>query len=114
MMGLLTRTRTREPPTRGRYKSGPDPNHEYFSGLNLVAVLAAVVFPYFLIMLDASIVSMSAPHITTTFNSSLGVGCYGAAYELTSSASQPLSGKLYTKFSLKVSPCSVEGVRLLK
>lgn len=87
-------------------QSGPDPNHEYLSGLKLVAVLAAVVLPYFLVMLDASIVSTAAPQITTTFNSLLDVGWYGAAYELTSSASQPLSGKIYTKFSLKVSnPC---------
>lgn len=84
-------------------QSGADPNHEYLSGLKLVAVLAAVVLPYFLVMLDASIVSTAAPQITTTFNSLLDVGWYGAAYELTSSASQPLSGKIYTKFSLKVS-----------
>lgn len=82
-------------------QSSPDPNHEYLSGLKLVAVLAAVVLPYFLVMLDASIVSTAAPQITTTFNSLLDVGWYGAAYELTSSASQPLSGKIYTKFSLK-------------
>lgn len=86
----------------------PDPEHEYLSGLKLVAVLVAVVFPYFLVMLDASIVSTAAPQITTTFNSLFDVGWYGAAYELTSSASQPLSGKIYTKFSLKVRPCSVE------
>jgi hypothetical protein len=86
-------------------QSSPDPNHEYLSGLKLVAVLAAVVLPYFLVMLDASIVSTAAPQITTTFNSLLDVGWYGAAYELTSSASQPLSGKIYTKFSLKVSSC---------
>lgn len=94
-------------------QSGPDPSHEYHSGLNLVAVLAAVVFPYFLVMLDASIVSTAAPQITTTFNSLLDVGWYGAAYELTSSAPQPPSGKIYTKFSLRVRPGSIECVRLL-
>lgn len=94
-------------------QSGPDPSHEYLSGLNLVAMLAAVVFPYFLVMYDASTVSMSAPQIITTFNSLLDVGWYGAAYELTSSASQPPSGKIYTKFSLRVRPGSIECVRLL-
>lgn len=88
--------------TQAEVQNDPDPNHEYLSGIKLVSVLVAVVLPYFLVMLDSSIISTAAPQITSTFDSLRDVGWYGAAYQLTSSASQPLSGKIYTKFNLKV------------
>jgi hypothetical protein len=80
---------------------GQENQHGYLSGMKLLAVLVAMVIPYFLVMLDAAINSTAAPQITSDFDSLLDVGWYGAAYQVTSSASQPLSGKVYTKFNLK-------------
>ena len=79
------------------------PPHKYASGLELFLVLAPMTLAYFLVMLDGSIVSTAIPQITSEFKSLLDVGWYGSAYQLASSAFQPLSGKIYTYFKTKVS-----------
>ncbi|KAJ3958261.1 hypothetical protein N0V92_005138 [Colletotrichum tropicale] len=56
---------------------------------------------YFLLFLDLAIVSTATPAITSRFNSLIDVGWYGGAYQLGSSALQPLSGKIYQHFSAK-------------
>ncbi|KAL4997556.1 putative MFS transporter [Aspergillus recurvatus] len=66
---------------------------------------AIIIIPttlvYFLLMLDGSIISVAIPAITSEFDSLLDIGWYGGAYQLASSAFQPLSGKIYTYFSTK-------------
>lgn len=84
-------------------KSVPEAKPEYLSGFKLAGVLVSVTLVYFLVMLDAAIISTAIPQITTTFNSILDIGWYGSAYQLTSAASQPLSGKIYTHFNIKAS-----------
>ncbi len=95
---------------------------EYKHGIGLAVVIAPVTLVFFLVLLDASIVSTAIPAITSDFNSLLDVGWYatktplfhnsthlvlirahryGGAYQLASSAVQPLSGKLYTYFHTK-------------
>jgi MFS family permease len=55
----------------------------------------------FLALLDTSIISTAIPSITDDFKSLPDIGWYGSAYQLSSAALQPLTGKIYTKLSLK-------------
>ncbi|KAF2673519.1 efflux pump [Microthyrium microscopicum] len=73
----------------------------YITGVKLWTVLAAVTLIAFLMLLDTSIIATAIPQITNDFHSLPDVGWYGSAYLLTSSALQPLTGKIYTRFSTK-------------
>ncbi|MCJ1386604.1 hypothetical protein MMC17_009730 [Xylographa soralifera] len=75
--------------------------HEYGSTGKAIVVLVPVIFVYFLLMLDASVMATAIPSITSEFDSLLDIGWYGSAYQLASAALQPLSGKIYTYFSTK-------------
>jgi hypothetical protein len=77
--------------------------HEYPQGFRLTLILTAVVLAYFLVYLDLAIMSTATPSITTAFDSLVDIGWYGGAYQLASAAFQPLSGKIYTYFSIKAS-----------
>ncbi|KAI1134070.1 MFS general substrate transporter [Hypoxylon sp. FL0543] len=74
---------------------------QFVTGIKLILILFPITLVYFLLMLDGSIVSTAIPAITSEFNSLLDIGWYGGAYQLASSAFQPLSGKIYTHFSTK-------------
>ncbi|KAI0479247.1 putative MFS multidrug transporter [Xylariaceae sp. FL0804] len=78
-----------------------DLNTEYVEGFKLFSVLLGTTIVYFLILLDTSILSTAVPRIATEFHSLQDVGWYGSAYQLSSAALQPLTGKLYTYFSGK-------------
>lgn len=111
-------------------KSAPDDavrdnGREYPSGIARILILGPVTLTYFVFFLDLAVVSTAAPAITSTFNSLLDVGWYGTrvaksyspyvrlltathcryggAYQLGSSAFQPLTGKIFRYFSIKVS-----------
>lgn len=56
----------------------------------------------FLMALDMSILTTAIPLITEKFQSTEDIGWYVSAYTLSLCALQPLSGKLYANFSLKV------------
>lgn len=76
----------------------------YVAGFKLVCIIVPTTLAYFLVMLDGSIISTAIPQITSTFpDSLLDVGWYGSAYQLASSAIQPLSGKVYMYFNTKAS-----------
>ncbi|KAI0842746.1 MFS general substrate transporter [Hypoxylon sp. FL0890] len=91
-----------EDPTEKRAPKNPQEfRHEYVTGIKLIFILFPITLVYFLLMLDGSIVSTAIPSITSEFNSLLDIGWYGGAYQLASSAFQPLSGKIYTYFSTK-------------
>ncbi|CAG8975255.1 hypothetical protein HYALB_00007955 [Hymenoscyphus albidus] len=55
----------------------------------------------FLTLLDTTIIVTAIPRITTDFGSLADVGWYGSAYLIASCALQPLTGKIYSQFSLK-------------
>lgn len=57
----------------------------------------------FIISLDRSIVTTAIPAITAQFLSTDDIGWYGSAYLLAASAFQPLYGRIYGSFSVKVS-----------
>jgi hypothetical protein len=75
--------------------------HVYPQGMSLYGILTAVVLAYFLVYLDLAIMSTATPSITSAFDSIVDIGWYGGAYQLASAAFQPLSGKIYTYFSIK-------------
>ncbi|KAL2062790.1 hypothetical protein VTL71DRAFT_5862 [Oculimacula yallundae] len=75
--------------------------HVFLTGPKLYLVLSGATLACFLVLLDASIIATAIPQITTKFHSLLDVGWYGSAYQLTSSAFQPFSGKVYANFSTK-------------
>ncbi len=77
--------------------------HVFPTGFKLASILAAVVVSYFLVFLDLAVMSTVTPAITSEFNSLVDIGWYGSAYQLGSSAFQPLSGKIYRYFSIKAS-----------
>lgn len=87
-------------------KSSPVPaveyEHVFPTGIKLVAILAGVTVSYFLLFLDLAIISTATPAITTEFDSLTDLGWYSSAYQLASAAFQPLSGKIYRFFPLKV------------
>ncbi|KAK0702936.1 major facilitator superfamily domain-containing protein [Apiosordaria backusii] len=72
---------------------------EYVEGFKLVALLASVTVVVFLMMLDTSILATAIPRITDDFESLADVGWYTSIYQLASAALQPLTGKIYQKFS---------------
>lgn len=80
--------------------------HEYPEGFRLILILSAVVLAYLLVYLDLAIMSTATPSITSNFDSLVDIGWYGGAYQLASAAFQPLSGKIYSYFSIKASPRS--------
>ncbi|KAF4832996.1 Efflux pump afoB [Colletotrichum tropicale] len=88
-------------------KSGLDGHTEpedvpnYPSGIKRALIILPLTMAYFLLFLDLAIVSTATPAITSRFNSLIDVGWYGGAYQLGSSALQPLSGKIYQHFSAK-------------
>ncbi|KGO73408.1 Major facilitator superfamily domain, general substrate transporter [Penicillium italicum] len=71
------------------------------SGVALWSILGPVTIAYFLVFLDMCVVSTATPSITQRFNSLVDVGWYGGAYQLGSSALQPLTGKIYSHFNIK-------------
>ncbi|KAI0377224.1 major facilitator superfamily domain-containing protein [Hypomontagnella monticulosa] len=74
---------------------------KYPSGVALWSILGPVTIAYFLVFLDMCVVSTATPSITAAFNSLVDVGWYGGAYQLGSSAIQPLTGKIYSHFNTK-------------
>ncbi|KAJ5187781.1 Major facilitator superfamily domain general substrate transporter [Penicillium cf. viridicatum] len=74
---------------------------QYPSGLAVTLILTSVTLAYFLFFLDLAVISTATPAITTQFDSLVDVGWYGGAYQLGSAAFQPLSGKIYSRFSIK-------------
>jgi MFS family permease len=84
--------------------SGRKAGHEhdaYPEGIALISILAAVTVSFFLVFLDMSIMSTVTPALTDRFNALTDVGWYASAYQLSSAACTPLTGKIYTYFHIK-------------
>jgi len=74
----------------------------YMSGIKLYILIVGLGLAVFLMGLDMTILTVAIPLITEKFQSTADIGWYVSAYLLTLCSFQPLSGKLYTNFSLKV------------
>ncbi|KAK0673349.1 major facilitator superfamily domain-containing protein [Cercophora samala] len=84
-------------------KSEPVGEARYVSGFPLVCLMVGLMFAVFLISIDRTIISTAIPNITEEFKSTPDIGWYGSAYMLTACAFQPMFGRIYTIFSVKVS-----------
>lgn len=82
-------------------KEEPAKEVQYVTGLKLWLLMMPLCFTFFLVLLDVSIIATAIPQITNDFHSLADVGWYGAAYQLSSAAMQPLTGKLYVNFKNK-------------
>ncbi|KEF56994.1 uncharacterized protein A1O9_07184 [Exophiala aquamarina CBS 119918] len=82
--------------------NGGDDCIEKPTGLALCILLAAVFSSGFLMALNGSMVATALPQITTHFHSLKDIGWYGSAYLVSTCTMQPLAGKIYTHFPIKV------------
>ncbi|KAL2261812.1 hypothetical protein VTK26DRAFT_3255 [Humicola hyalothermophila] len=76
---------------------------EYITGMKLATLVASITTVVFLMMIDTSIISTAIPKITDDFSSLADVGWYTSIYQLASAALLPLTGKIYSKFNVKIS-----------
>jgi hypothetical protein len=83
-------------------ENAPTPKFE-LSGLPLALVITGLALAIFLMSLDSSIIATAIPEITARFNSTEDIGWYGSAYSFALCALQPIAGKLFANFSMKVS-----------
>ncbi|KAF2683133.1 MFS general substrate transporter [Lentithecium fluviatile CBS 122367] len=71
------------------------------SGVKLYILIFGLGLAVFLMALDMTILVVAIPLITEKFQSTADIGWYMSGYLLTLCSFQPLSGKLYSNFSLK-------------
>jgi hypothetical protein len=73
------------------------------AGSKLLLVMVGLALAIFLMSLDTSIIATAIPRITSQFGSTADIGWYGSAYLFATCALQPIAGKLFGNFSMKVS-----------
>jgi hypothetical protein len=73
------------------------------AGSKLLLVMIGLGLAIFLMSIDTSIIATAIPRITSQFGSTDDIGWYGSAYSFSTCAMQPIAGKLFAKFSMKVS-----------
>lgn len=73
----------------------------YPKGLTRLLIILSLCLSVFLVALDQTIIAPALGAITEQFSSVRDIGWYGSAYLLTTTALQPLYGKLYNSFSVK-------------
>jgi hypothetical protein len=76
-------------------------NYE-LTGIPLIVVIVGLGLSIFLLSLDSSIIATAIPRITSQFNSTGDIGWYGSAYSFAMCACQPIAGKLFASFAMKV------------
>lgn len=73
----------------------------YPQGATRILIIASLCLSVLLVALDQTIIAPALGAITTQFSSVSDIGWYGSAYLLTTTALQPLYGKLYDGFPVK-------------
>ncbi|KAI2628763.1 MFS general substrate transporter [Hypoxylon sp. NC1633] len=76
--------------------------YEYPSGLKLHLVILSLLLAVFLVALDQTIIAPALGAITGEYGSVKDIGWYGSSYLLTSTALQPVYGKVYRVFDIKL------------
>ncbi|VUC24952.1 unnamed protein product [Clonostachys rosea] len=69
--------------------------------IKLFFAMTSITLLILLTMLDISIIGTAVPQITSDFHSLEDISWYSGAYQLASATFQPLTGKIYTYFSIK-------------
>lgn len=91
-----------ETPTASPAETIEEDEDHFMSGAKLNVLVLGIGLATFLMALDMAIITVAIPEITEKFHSTADIGWYVSAYLLTLCSLQPLSGKLYSNFSLKV------------
>jgi hypothetical protein len=78
-----------------------DTKDEYPKGMKLVAIMVSLMLGTTLMALDATIISVATPKISTQFRALDDVGWYGAAYSMLFTAMTPVSSNFYKYFDPK-------------
>lgn len=117
---MVAESDTKTDPDVLQTDASEDEEHgEYMEGTELLMLVLGLLIVMFLCMLDMSIIStvsttdspgktalaylfQAIPQITSDFSRLEDVGWYVGAYQLASATIQPLAGKLYLYFSVKV------------
>jgi Na+-driven multidrug efflux pump len=73
------------------------------AGSKLLLVMIGLGLAIFLMSIDTSIIATAIPRITSQFGSTDDIGWYGSAYSFATCAFQPIAGKLFGNFPMKVS-----------
>lgn len=76
---------------------------EYLGPRALAFLMGALMLVVIMLTLDASILATAIPKITDRFHTIADIGWYAAAYMICNASLQPLTGKVYTHFSLRYS-----------
>ncbi|KIW33081.1 uncharacterized protein PV07_04576 [Cladophialophora immunda] len=99
---------TTQPASRGenaesfqRSSAKGDEEHQYLGPRALTLLGGSLLLVILLVTLDASILATAIPKITDHFHTIADIGWYPAAYMITNASLQPLTGKVFTYFSLK-------------
>ncbi|KAF1998136.1 MFS general substrate transporter [Amniculicola lignicola CBS 123094] len=74
---------------------------QYPQGLQLATILISLLLGTSLLALDATIISVATPKISTQFRSLQDVGWYGAGYSMLFTAMTPVSANFYKYFEPK-------------
>lgn len=77
------------------------PVHEYPKGLRLVLIMIFLMLGTTLMALDATIISVVTPKITTQFKVLGDIGWYDAAYSMVLTAFTPVASNFYKYFNPK-------------
>ncbi|OTB09513.1 hypothetical protein M426DRAFT_70740 [Hypoxylon sp. CI-4A] len=77
-------------------------SRKYPSGPKLYLVILSLCLAVFLVALDQTIIAPALGAITGEYGSVSDIGWYGSSYLLTSTALQPLYGKVYRIFDIKL------------
>ncbi|KEF58863.1 uncharacterized protein A1O9_03706 [Exophiala aquamarina CBS 119918] len=80
-----------------------DGDDDYLGPKALYILISSLMLVVIILTLDQSILATAVPYITNEFHTITDIGWYGAAYLLCTASLQPLTGKIYTYFSLKYS-----------
>jgi MFS family permease len=73
----------------------------YPKGIRLVLIMVSLMLGTTLMALDATIISVVTPKITTQFQALGDIGWYGAAYSMSLTAFTPIASNFYKYFNPK-------------
>ncbi|KAH0831780.1 hypothetical protein AYO21_06304 [Fonsecaea monophora] len=85
----------------GSSSAKEDEEHQYLGPRALTLLGGSLLLVILLVTLDVSILATAIPKITDHFHTIADIGWYPAAYMITNASLQPLTGKVFTYFSLK-------------
>ncbi|KAF5678072.1 putative aflatoxin efflux pump AFLT [Fusarium heterosporum] len=107
-VGSTSNAPTLQEPTHNEPETKPEDgdtteeeDHEWVTGWKLASMMTSLTLAAFLMLLDMSIISTAVPRISSDFHSLPDIGWYASAYNLSSAALQPLTGKLYMYFNTR-------------